>query len=74
VVIRLFASLGAAAYNAEKECYPMKTTTTEKASKAKPAAPIAKPAPAKKKRQTTGELLDNLSKYRWNFEAMESAR
>jgi hypothetical protein len=73
-MIRLFAQPMAAAYNSGKERHPMKNTTTDKASKAKTSQAAAKVASAKKKRPTTGELLDNLSKYRWNFEAMNSAR
>jgi len=56
------------------ERHPMKTNTTDKACKAKQATAATKLAPVKKKRPTTGELLNNLSKYRWNFEALESAR
>jgi 1,2-phenylacetyl-CoA epoxidase PaaB subunit len=38
----------------------------------KPATKV--PAPRQKKRRpTTGELIDGLSKYEWNFEAMKRA-
>lgn len=69
-MMRLFASLGAAAYNSAKERHPMKTTTTDKASKAKPAA-AGTAKPQRKTKPSTVELLLALRQFKWDFEAMK---
>ena len=54
-----------------------KSASLAKSPKSKATAQVAvkatKPV-AKKRRPTTVELFESLSKYEWNFEAMTSAR